>query len=354
MVTTYDIAKKAGVHQGTVSRVLAGVPHVSPETAKRVLDVCKMLNYVPNELARGLRTRRTFSIAVHIPDVAEGVFADPFVLEFISGVTREAARRHYSIILSYNDPSDSDVDFTKIVKSKRADGVIITSPLSSDPRIEMLKQENIPCALGHYLGTLGKQMVCVDIDNRYSGYLAAKFLFSRGYTHIGLITGPEGHIVGEDFKDGFCQAFIDAGLKVPTQHIKQVLGTFELAKNAAEELLRSPNPPHAIVAFTALTTFGVLQAVTNASSDIKVLGVGTPLMRCQYPNLPYIHSPISELGKQITGALIDLIETGKRPKKLKLLRSYIIDEHGKTFEAKGYTKRRGGDGYVQKMSKKIE
>ena len=91
MATTYDIAERAGVDQSTVSRALSKSPLVSRSTASKVRHACRELNYVPNTLARALRSNRTHAIAIHIPLVAETVFADPFIPEFLAGVGREGS-----------------------------------------------------------------------------------------------------------------------------------------------------------------------------------------------------------------------------------------------------------------------
>ena len=118
MITTYDIAKLTGMNQSTVSRVLSGFPKVSPTTAKKVLDACKKLHYVPNASAKALKTRRTFTLAIHMPYGTETVLADPFVPLFLSAVSREAADHGYSVILSYSDGTHSQSDLENLNQSQ--------------------------------------------------------------------------------------------------------------------------------------------------------------------------------------------------------------------------------------------
>jgi LacI family transcriptional regulator, purine nucleotide synthesis repressor len=328
MATTYDIAKRTGLNQSTVSRVLSGFPHVNPKTAKKVFDACRTLHYVPNALARGLKTRQTKTIVIHIPYGAQTVLADPFVPVFLSGVSRGAGRLGFSVILSYQDP---ETDISALVKGRRADGVIITSPSRNDPVIDSLIRENIPLVTGHYETTVPGRRACVDIDNRHSGHQAGSFLISRGHQRIALVTEMAESMVGRDFKAGLNQALNESGFKSEAKLFKQVPVTFEAAYAAAEELLAHKAPPTAIVANTTLTVFGVLEAVKKSGKKVSVLGIESPLLKSLHPGLPRIQAPIEELGRQMADTLIEIIQTGKGSTKPKMLYTKIIDEHENLF-----------------------
>ncbi len=332
MVTTYDIAKRTGLNQSTVSRVLSGFPHVNPKTAKKVYAACRKLNYVPNALARGLRTRRTRTIAIHMPYGAQTVLADPFVPVFLSGASREAGRLGFSVLISHWDP---EMDLSTLVRSRRADGVIITSPSRNDPAIETLIKENIPFVTGHYENRIPGHSVYVDIDNRHSGYQAGKFMISRGHKKIALVTEGAESIVGQDFHAGLWDALKEAGLKAEARFLKRVPITFEAGFEAGRGLLAEKIPPTAIIANTALTVFGVLEAVRKSGKDVCVLGIASPLLKSLHPELPMIQAPIEELGRQMAAGLIELIQTGKGLPKSKseprMLYTQIIDEQGNIF-----------------------
>jgi LacI family transcriptional regulator len=313
MVTTYDIAKRTGLNQSTVSRVLSGFPHVNPKTAKKVYAACRKLNYVPNVMARGLKTRRTRTIAIHMPYGAQTVLADPFVPVFLSGVSREAGRLGFSVLISH--------------------AVIITSPSRNDPAIETLIKENIPFVTGHYENRVSGHSIYVDIDNRHSGYQAGKFLILHGHKKIALVTEGAESIVGQDFHAGLWDALKEASLKPEARFLKRVPITFEAGFEAGRELLAEKSPPTAIIANTALTVFGVLEAARKFGKDICVLGIASPLLKSLHPELPMIQAPIEELGRQMAAGLIELIQTGKgfSTSEPRMLYTQIIDEQGNIF-----------------------
>ncbi len=331
MVTTYDIARKTGLNQSTVSRVLSGFPHVNPATAKKVYKACRELNYVPNRFARALKTKRSSAIAVHIPFGSETVLADPFIPAFLSGVSQEAARQGYSVILSYLDHTDKEHNFSDIVKSGLADGVIVTSPSRSDPWIKSLVRSGTPFVIGRFEGKAGPNMVSVDIDNRHSGYQAASFLLSRGHRDIALVTEGIEHISARDFQDGFRKALKEHDVRWNPALSRSVPVTFEAACGATRELLAGKPVPTAIVANTALTVFGALEAVRNAHASTLVLGIESLLLKSLHPGLPRISSPIEDLGREMTAALIRLLQTGKPDPKTQMLYTKIIDEKGRVF-----------------------
>jgi len=331
MVTTYDIAKKTGLNQSTVSRVLSGSTRINPATAEKVYRACRELNYVPNRSARALKTKRSNTIAIHIPFGSETVLADPFIPAFLSGVSQEAARQGYSVILSYPNQTDMKDELSAMVKSGQADGVIVTSPSLSDPWVKSLVKAGVPFVIGRYEGKPGARMACVDIDNRHSGYQAGKFLLSRGYRKIGLITEEKEHIGARDFQEGFLQAMAEWKIRQSGRLINPASVTFEAAYQAAKEMIELKEPPGAIIANTALTVFGALEAVRKAGKKILVLGVESPLLRSMYPDMPRICSPVEELGREMAGALIGLLHSPDEHPDCKMLYTKIVDEKGEVF-----------------------
>lgn len=336
MVTTYDIAKVTGLNQSTVSRVLSRFPNVSPQTAQKVYAACQKLGFVPNASARALKTQRTFTLAIHMPYGSETVLADPFVPVFLSAVSREAAQRGYSVILSYGDATGPKSELTNLVKSRRVDGVIVTSPSREDPGIKTLLDEGIPFVTGRYDNKPDEKSVCVDIDNHHSGLMAGRFCLSRGHREIGLITETRDSIVGRDFQAGFLKALVDSKIKFTKRNVQAVGVTFDAAFDAAMRLLSGEKPPTAMIANTTLTVFGVVEAVRKTRKKVTVLGVESPLLKSLYPHLPRIQAPIDDLGREMTQALIQLLESGGAgPLPPKMLYTRIVDEKGDLFTEGG-------------------
>jgi DNA-binding LacI/PurR family transcriptional regulator len=330
-ITTNDVARLAGLNQSTVSRALSGSPLVTPETARKVRAACRKLDYIPNALARGLKTSRTFSLAVHLAGGTHAVMADPFVPAFLSGVSRQAVLGGYSVVLSYFDPAGMEIQLLNLIRGRRADGVVLTSPSCCEEEIRFLRKMNIPFVRGRHDSPLDAFSACVDIDNRHAGFQAARFLAARGHERIGLITEPEDSLVGRDFNAGVLDALTQAGVSYRPDQMKAVPITYEDACRAAAQLISGRCPPTAIVTNTPLLTLGALKAVRKSRRKVLVLGVESPLLKSMYPNQPRIVSPIKHLGRAMTETLIEILTTGRAEVSVRMLYTRIVDEKGIFF-----------------------
>ncbi len=332
MTTANDIAKRAGVNQSTVSRVLSGHPSIPERTASKVMKACRELGYVPNAMARGLRSRRAYAIAVHIPFTARTVFIDPFVAMFLHGVRQEAGVRDYGVLLSYVDPDDLSVDLAAIVKSGRADGVIVASPHSNDERIGLLREEHVAAVLGRCEGQeLGDRTAFVDIDNEHKGYLAGRFLLSRGHRRIGLINSDDDALAVRDFCDGFGRALAEGADDGPGRAIRLVPDHVQAGATAVEAWLAEDDAPTAIAAGTTLLSLGAHEAIRRPGAEAFLLSIGSPLLDELHPGAPRIIQPVEKLGQAMAAALIRVVEGEEAPPP-RMLYSHVVDETVKVFE----------------------
>ncbi len=330
-ITTYMIAERAGVHQSTVSRVLSGHPKIPEKTVRKVMRVCRELNYVPNVLAKGFRDRRAYTLALHIPFSAETVFSDPFVPAFLHGIREEASKHEYGLLLSYVDPDDPNVSFANIVKSHRADGMIIASLRDHDERIGILAEEGIPAAVGRCEQPLPPNVASVDIDNRHSGYLCGRFALSRRHRRVAVLLSNDDNLVVRDFTAGLLQALREAKVAEEDILLRSIQDQAQEGYTATCRLLDAPLPPTAVIAHPTMLTFGSLEAIQRRNSDALLVGMGSPLLNQLHPDVPHVVPPAEELGKEMARAVIEIIEGAPAPAP-KLLYNHIVDEKGWMYQ----------------------
>lgn len=332
MITAHDIARRVGINQCTVSRVLTGFPHVSAKTSEKVRQACRELGYVPNAMARNLSLRRTHAIVVHIPFGKETVLADPFVAEFLVGINRECVAHDYLPILSFVAPDDPGVALGHLIKARRADGLILVGLKTDDRRLAALRESATPCVVSHTKGRMGKWIVSVDVDNRDAGRRAAEFMIQRGHRRIGAVLEPEGNLSGNDFWKGVTDALRQHKINPDARLVRRAPVTTSAARRSTEELLRLGRPPSAILVDTALGTFGAIEARRAMVRAVEVMGIDSPLLQDLHPGLPRIRAPIAELGMTMTRVLIQMIKTGRPSKPPRMLRTTILDEAGHVFQ----------------------
>ena len=123
-VTIKDVAKEANVAVSTVSRVLSNSDKISDKTKKKVLDAVKKLNYIPNEMARSLATKRTNILAVIIPQWICDSFYHPFFLQVFRGISNCAKNRGYFIMYGFKE-EDDDTWINRFIQSNFVEGILL-------------------------------------------------------------------------------------------------------------------------------------------------------------------------------------------------------------------------------------
>lgn len=330
MVTTYDIAKRAHVNQSTVSRVFSGDPRISKRTVQKVRRVCEEYGYVPNVLARGLRTQKVKAVAVYTPRPALETLTSAFVAIFLDAVRHEFVKHDYEVILAYDDPEDPSLDLGYLVKTRRADGILLLSPQEDDGRIEILRKEGVPHAIGGFMARRNPKMVCVDIDNYHKGYQSARYVIEKSCYDIGFIRDDAPSKANQDFCAGFYLAVKQAGIS-PRRIIEKIVpGRPRFGMTACAELLDQSVTSQVVVANSASLMLGVVETIKRRKSDVLAVGIDSPLLEELHPDVARIIHPVREFGREMALALLDLLEHGTRQRD-QVLYTHIMDPEGEKY-----------------------
>lgn len=200
-VNIKDVARRANVSPAAVSYALNNTGGVSKETADRVLDVAKELNYRPNFVAKSLKTQRTKTIGVLVEDLT--VFNAP---DIIDGISETSENQGYSIILSNLRLSKRiGLDFTQALAHrdlvrkkldemyfKQVEGIIYVGMHSRDVSA-LVDFGQLPLVYAYCMSSRDGDMY-VTYDDRLTAYRACRYLLDKGHRSIGFITGPRGHV----------------------------------------------------------------------------------------------------------------------------------------------------------------
>jgi len=198
--TLQDVARVAGVSTATVSRTLSHPNVVSESTRTRVAEAVKSTGYRINRAARNLRTQRTQTILVLLPDLA-----NPFFSSILEGISRHLSNKQYSMLItSTKQVYDSGENIIDYLEDARADGMIILDgdlPQDVVSSLETAPQSNRVLFACEWINNTS--FPSVRSENHQGTCIAVRHLHSLGHKKIGHVAGPEGNVLSQARKDAF-------------------------------------------------------------------------------------------------------------------------------------------------------
>ncbi|MGD8632628.1 MAG: LacI family DNA-binding transcriptional regulator, partial [Anaerolineales bacterium] len=182
--TIRDVAKKAGVGLGTVSRVINKSPRVSHATRERVQQAIEALDYRPNPIARRLSWGKTLTIAAIAP-----FFTRPATVERLRGVELSIAGSEYDLIVfNVETPERRDSTFAEVARRERVDGALIISLPPTREDLQRFEQARLPIVLLDVNNPELNNFNRVIVDDVEGGHKATAHLLELGHARIGYIS----------------------------------------------------------------------------------------------------------------------------------------------------------------------
>lgn len=308
MASIRDVAKRANVAACTVSRVLNGTANVSAETRMRIEQAMKELNYIPNELARGMFKQRAGIVAMLVPNIRH-----PFFSSLATYIEDELYRNGYKLMLcSTGDDMEREQEYLKILKSNIVDGVIMGA---NNQNLEEYEQFGKPLVMLDYY--VNDQVPLVVSDHQMGGRLAAEEFIRSGcryVLHIGNEAATERVISYESHR--VLQEILEKnGIRSRELDIKwntfDYQGYLELAKLILEEypeidgVMAADMPAGAFL--KAAVSLG-----KKVPEDICIISYdGTFVSNTNIMELTTIHQPMKEIGKMSVDIMLKLLDGEK-------------------------------------------
>src|SRR5213082_4020031 len=209
-VTLKELGARARVHPSTVSRVANNDPslRIAPLTRQRIEALLRETEYRPNGVARGLKLRQTFALAVVIPDIT-----NPFFAALFRGVEDGASPQGYNVLLCNTDGSPERQRSHLIsLHARRVDGVILASSVLKDPSVRWLRQQRIPHVLVNRFSDDGLDPF-VGSDDVMGAKVATQHLYGLGHRRIAHLAGQPTVSTGILRRRGYLAALAEAGVK---------------------------------------------------------------------------------------------------------------------------------------------
>ena len=308
-ITIDDVAKLAGVSRATAGRVVGNYGSVSEKSRERVWDAVRQLDYQPNLIARGLRSQTTKTIAVIV-----GSIRNTYSTALVYAVEKEAQKKGYNVLIcTTHEDIEKELKHLKDLNSRKVDGVILMSAYRADANMDKKYKEfyisklpivfvdrNIP----------GINRDVIQSENFDTSYKATKYLMDMGHRKIGIIATSNFSTVQERIK-GYKAAFANAGIEYDESLIASVDELSDkMSRKVCHEFLEEHPDITALYILNNSLCSGVLldlkERQMKIPQDISLL-VWDDEEYNELLDITTIEQPITEIGKQATRRLFELI-----------------------------------------------
>ena len=303
------MAERLGYSATTISRVLSGKAEkyrISPDTVNAVLREARRCNYSPSVAAQSLRTRRSNTIGLLLPSVANPYFAD-----MASVIITELNSAGYTTIVVDTMESEQRLsESARSLISRQVDGILAVPCGEKGMDLEMLSAQ-IPVVLidRYYEDT---SLPYVTTNNYQGGLDATRHLLSRGHTRISCIQGVQSSMPNKERVRGYVKAMEDEGL---AQDIDIIGNEFSVQNGYLETklLMSRQQRPTAIFALSNTIMLGALKAIREAGlripEDVALISFDNNLyMDYMTPSITRISQPVEDMAKLAVKILLDKIK----------------------------------------------
>ncbi len=311
-VTIVDVAEKAGVSLGTVSRVINDDIHVADDTRERVLAVAKELGFVANRQAQGLKGRKTNTVGVLVPNLGTG-----YIGQIMQGIDTELGLSQLDLMLfTTHRMADKEANYVANMVQGMVDGLLFIIPRSPSDYIGTLIQRNFPFVLIDHQ-VVNEPCPSVSATNWQGAYQATEYLIELGHREIGFITGSMDLNSATDRLEGYRSALRTNHFPENPHLIYEGEYTQPSGYAGATTLLDLDEIPTAIFASNDAMAMGAMDAVRNRGlrvpEDISILGFDdVPQSAMVRPALTTVRQPLEQMGRVATQMLQDIL---KNPEK---------------------------------------
>lgn len=326
-MTIRDVARLAEVHPGTVSRALNEQTRVlvNQDTAERVLRAAEQLGYRPNPIARGLKTNRSYTVGVLIPDLTNPLF--PPIMRGIEDRLGDAG--YTSLIVNTDNDPERERSQMEAMRDRQVDGFIAATARLDVELLAELAAGGAPVVLVNR-SLEDASIPAVTVNDRQGIGLAVEHVVGLGHVRIGHVAGPQNLSTGHRRYLGFLETMQRHGLPAPAEHVvfAQAFTEAEGAR-ACADLLEQASGVSAIVAANDRLAIGCYDALEarglSCPEDVSIVGFNDmPFVDRLRPPLTSVRVPQREIGTVAADLLLEQLSNGSRLSREILLEPTLV------------------------------
>ncbi len=303
MPTLRDVADRAGVSPMTVSRVVNKRGPVSPELRTRVEAALAETGYMPNAVARNLRTQRTDTVALVMPDMT-----NPFFTALAQGVETAAREAGITLLLANTDENeDEEARVVQMLLQRQVDGLLLIPAGSCAETARLCRDHTTPLVVVDRR-TEQPGVNVVRADSERGSLELGRLLVGLGHQRMAVLTGPATVPTAVDRAAGFCRALEEAGLPAP----RVIHGEFSIDSGRQMALAAMGEEPRPTALFAAnnFIAIGVLHGLEELDlrvpEDVAVVGMDDlPAQMVMFPFLTVAAQPAVEIGRRAVELFLD-------------------------------------------------
>ncbi len=324
MATIKDVARMAGVSMSTVSKYMNG-GNVREENVESIRKAIETLDYRVNPFARRLKTQRSRSIGILLPDITAPFFGA--VVTALDKTLREYG--YHSLMSCYSANHGMERDNLRYLISTGIDGLIyIPEDLSAEEYYELTANCNVPMVQMDRM-IQGVESDAVLVDNADATYHATAELIRRGHRTIGMMTGPKSVFTAKERQVGYLRALSDHGILFDDDLFVSNENTFATGYHGFEQLWKLSERPTAVVTTNYDITLGLVTAVREKGlripEDIDIVGFDcVEVCTMMKPPLPVVHQPEQLIGQTAAQYLIQRLEGYDAEPRLTRLKCELV------------------------------
>lgn len=323
-VTVADVAERAGVSLGTVSKALNGRGQLRRETRERVLQAARELNFQPNALAQGLLTGRTFTVGLISSD-----HYGRFTVPILTGAEDALGPGEISMLLceSREDPI-RERHYIRTLLARRVDGIIITGR-SSDPRPTIGRDLPVPVVYALAQSDHADDLSVIP-DDEGGARLAVEHLLETGRRAVAVVAGPARHIASRHRAAGALAVMARAGLGCAVGGPMYGEWSERWGRQAARRIVDSGERVDAVFCASDQIARGLTDELRDARvrcpEDIAVVGVDNwdVMAEAARPPLTTIDLNLREVGRRAATRLLSALDGSPLPTGVELVGCRLV------------------------------